>query len=337
MSNFQYSKKIKFHIEYDGKIQSTEISPAKNIEYLIKIAKNLFFPINKDVKIIYDKIDIIPFSQSLIGDYFKMIKKVNLKIVSPDFNSNNKNLHAFLCECLKENYCNFCRDCKLYICDNCKINLHQGHRIIEIDINNLNESINLYRNTLIYEMKNNENKIENYKEKINKEDFDLENKHDIIKEKLKKIYDIYDEMIKSLKINKNIENIISYYKMQTKITNDEIEDIMKSIYKKYIKGKKEMKIEEFKNYMKLINEKDEILDNQSTDIYKIKVKFELNEKMNNMFNHIEKIMDKTLNNNKKDEYNFDTNTQFLYNLYLKNEKKKEEENENVDNENNGNE
>ena len=95
-----------------------------------------------------------------------------------------------------------------------------------------------------------------------------------------------------------------------------------------------MKIEEFKNYMKLINEKDEILDNQSTDIYKIKVKFELNEKMNNMFNHIEKIMDKTLNNNKKDEYNFDTNTQFLYNLYLKNEKKKEEENENVDNENN---
>ena len=179
-------------------------------------------------------------------------------------------------------------------------------------------------------MKNNENKIENYKEKINKEDFDLENKHDIIKEKLKKIYDIYDEMIKSLKINKNIENIISNYKMQTKITNDEIEDIMKSIYKKYIKGKKEMKIEEFKNYMKLINEKDEILDNQSTDIYKIKVKFELNEKMNNMFNHIEKIMDKTLNNNKKDEYNFDTNTQFLYNLYLKNEKKKEEENENVD-------
>ena len=344
MSNYLYSSKIKFQVEYQGMIKSTEIAPYKNIEYLIKIAKNLYFPIEKQIKILYNQTDIAPFNQRVLGDFFKKKNQIILKIVPPDFNSTIRKLNEsnFLCECNKENYSNYCRNCKMYICDSCELNVHEGHRIIKLDINNLIENIKMYINILNNEMKLNIKKAENYNEKVKKEEYDISNIHHKIKDKFNKVFIIYSEMINSLKKTTNIEKIISDYKMQTKITLSEIDEILQNIYNKYTKGKRNMNIEEFKSYFNEISQKEDLLNIQSVEIYSIRVRYELNEKMKNMCDTIEQIIEKTLNKN--NEFNLDTNNKYLYDLIIENNKKKkdnkednkEDESSNNENENNEN-
>ena len=344
MSNYLYSSKIKFQVEYQGMIKSTEIAPYKTIEYLIKIAKNLYFPIEKQIKILYNQTDIVPFNQRVLGDFFKKKNQIILKIVPPDFNSTIRKLNEsnFLCECNKENYSNYCRNCKMYICDSCELNVHEGHRIIKLDINNLIENIKMYINILNNEMKLNIKKAENYNEKVKKEEYDISNIHHKIKDKFNKVFIIYSEMINSLKKTTNIEKIISDYKMQTKITLSEIDEILQNIYNKYTKGKRNMNIEEFKSYFNEISQKEDLLNIQSVEIYSIRVRYELNEKMKNMCDTIEQIIEKTLNKN--NEFNLDTNNKYLYDLIIENNKKKkdnkednkEDESSNNENENNEN-
>ena len=344
MSNYLYSSKIKFQVEYQGMIKSTEIAPNKTIEYLIKIAKNLYFPIEKQIKILYNQTDIVPFNQRVLGEFFKRKNPIILKIVPPDFNSTIPKLNesSFLCECNKENYSNYCRNCKMYICNSCKLNVHEGHRIIELDINNLIENIKMYINILNNEMKVNLIKAENYHEKIKNEEYDISNIHQKIKDKFSKVFMIYSEMINSLKKTTNIEKIISDYKMQTKITGSEIDEILQNIYIKYTKGKRNMNIDEFKSYFNEISQKEDLLNIQSVDIYSIRVRYELNEKMKNMCDTIEQIIEKTLNKN--NEFNLDTNNKYLYDLIIENNKNiknnKEDNNEdeisNHENENNEN-
>jgi len=327
MSNFLYSTNIKFQIEYQGMIKSTEIPPYKTIEYLIKIAKNLYFPIEKQIKILYNQTDIVPFSQRVLGDFFKRKNQIILKIVPPDFNSNIPKLNEtnFLCECNKQNYSNYCRDCKMYICDSCRLNVHEGHKIIELDVNNLIENIKNYISILNNEMKLNIKKAENYNEKMKNEENDISNIHHKIKEKFNKVFILYSEMINSLKKTTNIDKIISDYKMQTKITVSEIEEILQNIYIKYTKGKRNMNIEEFKSYFNEISQKEDLLNIQSVEIYSIRVKYELNEKMKNMCDIIEQIIEKTLNKN--NEFNLDSYNKYLYELILENEKNKKDNEE----------
>ena len=81
-----------------------------------------------------------------------------------------------------------------------------------------------------------------------------------------------------------------------------------------------MNIEEFKSYFNEISQKEDLLNIQSVDIYSIRVRYELNEKMKNMCDTIEQIIEKTLNKN--NEFNLDTNNKYLYDLIIENKKKK---------------
>ena len=352
MTNVFRLQKLNFKVEYLGRIKSTEIPPYKTIEYLIEVSKNLFYPITSKIKILYNQSDIIPYSKYILGDFFKLKNQINLKIVSQNYTKpqsnylNNKKFNInnnlnFICPCGKDTIKFYCRDCKMFICEFCKYNsIHSNHRNLKIDINNLIDSIKLYANTLANEVLINIQKTQNYSEKLEKEEYNINNRNEVIKEKLNKLLDNYNEIISKLKI-KNIDKVIEKYKIASNIINDEIEEILGKIYKKYTKTRREMNSEEFKNYFNEINQKEDILNKQSVDLMAIKVKYEFNERMRLIYDKIELIIEKTLKGD--NTLNLNSQTNYLYNLILKNEENKEikevkednfEENEEHDSEKN---
>ena len=81
-------KKVKVFIEYQGKVKITEIAPYKTISIIKDVAKELFKPINSDIKLIYNYKDISEYENEIIGDYFKKSSIIKLKIQT----QNNNNL-----------------------------------------------------------------------------------------------------------------------------------------------------------------------------------------------------------------------------------------------------
>ena len=339
--------KVKTIFEYEGNEISSDIPSYKTIKYLKEIAKKLFLPIYSEVKLIYDNKDISSFEQMVIGDYFYKKNEINLKVISKNpiineeekGNFQNKNETKqlnkdYYCSCKKELISYFCRNCKENICDNCRINsIHLNHNLSQIDINNLNESVKLYAITLQSEISKNIKECKSVlrnKEKENEKEDKNENsiisKHDLIKEKYDKVLEMYNEHYNNLNIidNENNESSLKNYIKNSKITNEEIDNILNEIHIKFIKKKKSMSIEEFNEYIKLLNEKDEILEINSKDIKKFKVNNQINIKMNIFYEKINMIIDEMLNS--KNPFNLDDETYNLYNEILE-EKKKEEKNE----------
>ena len=339
--------KVKTIFEYEGNEISSDIPSYKTIKYLKEIAKKLFLPIYSEVKLIYDNKDISSFEQMVIGDYFYKKNEINLKVISKNpiineeekGNFQNKNETKqlnkdYYCSCKKELISYFCRNCKENICDNCRINsIHLNHNLSQIDINNLNESVKLYAITLQSEISKNIKECKSFlknKEKENEKEDKNENsiisKHDLIKEKYDKVLEMYNEHYNNLNIidNENNESSLKNYIKNSKITNEEIDNILNEIHIKFIKKKKSMSIEEFNEYIKLLNEKDEILEINSKDIKKFKVNNQINIKMNIFYEKINMIIDEMLNS--KNPFNLDDETYNLYNEILE-EKKKEEKND----------
>ena len=339
--------KVKTIFEYEGNEISSDIPSYKTIKYLKEIAKKLFLPIYSEVKLIYDNKDISSFEQMVIGDYFYKKNEINLKVISKNpiineeekgnFNNKTDKIKLnkdYYCSCKKELISYFCRNCKENICDNCRINsIHLNHNLSQIDINNLNESVKLYAITLQSEISKNIKESKSFlknKEKENEKEDKNENsiisKHDLIKEKYDKVLEMYNEHYNNLNINdnENNESSLKNYIKNSKITNEEIDNILNEIHIKFIKKKKSMSIEEFNEYIKLLNEKDEILEINSKDIKKFKVNNQINIKMNIFYEKINMIIDEMLNS--KNPFNLDDETYNLYNEILE-EKKKEEKND----------
>ena len=194
--NFRLQK-INVHVEYLGRIKTTEIPPYKPIEYLIGIVKNLFYPVTSKIKILYNQSDIIPYGKYIIGDFFKLKTHISLKIVSQNYNSDSPHFQiknkfnfpnenaAFMCSCGRNLISFYCRTSKAFICNYCRFNsIHEGHRTIKIDTNNLINNINKENNHNLYKKRSisQENaknlnyieRIKHYKNKVSVSEVDQE-------------------------------------------------------------------------------------------------------------------------------------------------------------------
>ena len=324
-------KKIKLNLEYEGRIITSEIPPYKSISYIKDLAKNIFYIKNKEIELIYINKDITQYENYIIGDFFKRKNPITIKVQTELINTNkstneimkNKKYKLdksnFFCSCGRDFIENYCRNCKNFICNICRINqTHIKHKISQIDIENLVESVKLYAITLQNDILLNIKKSEEYKEKINNENKnELIERHEIIKNKLDSVLNIYNNCVYSLNNNNNnIEKIINEYKNETNSTNKEIENIIQKIYNKYTKGKRNMTQIEFKNYFKLLSEKDDILQNQSNKIISFRVNDDFKRRMNLIYDKIEQILDLTLN--AKNPLGIGNESNYLFNLILNN-------------------
>ena len=82
---------------------------------------------------------------------------------------------------------------------------------------------------------------------------------------------------------------------------------------------------EFNNYFYILGEKEDKLENMSSKIYAIRINYEINEKLNEINDQIESILDKVLN--EKNLLGIDDTTMDIYNIILNKNKEKENLNE----------
>ncbi len=337
MASYYSLKNIKINIEYEGKIKSTEIPPYKPISYIKEIAMELFNSIQSEIKIFFCNQDISEYKEYIIGDFFKRKKVINIKIeeLNPKiFNNNltnNKkskiNKTSLICKCFRDQITNYCRNCKEFICNTCRINsIHLNHKITQVDIDNLVESVKLYAITLESEIPINLHKIEeNYhKFEKNKIKNDIQSRHEIINEKIDNVLNVYNNYMEHLNDeNDNLENIINDYNSETYNISLEIEDIINEINEKYIKEKKKMNENEFKEYFRTLSEKEEPLKVQSYNIIPFCVNDDIKLKMKNMYDKIGEILDLALNSDSPLGISNEIND--LYNFVLLHQKDDEEE------------
>ncbi len=335
MASYYSLKNIKINIEYEGKIKSTEIPPYKPISYIKEIAMELFNSIQSEIKIFFCNQDISEYKEYIIGDFFKRKKVINIKIeeLNPKINNltNNKkskiNKTSLICKCFRDQITNYCRNCKEFICNTCRINsIHLNHKITQVDIDNLVESVKLYAITLESEIPINLHKIEeNYhKFEKNKIKNDIQSRHEIINEKIDNVLNVYNNYMEHLNDeNDNLENIINDYNSETYNISLEIEDIINEINEKYIKEKKKMNENEFKEYFRTLSEKEEPLKVQSYNIIPFCVNDDIKLKMKNMYDKIGEILDLALNSDSPLGISNEIND--LYNFVLLHQKDDEEE------------
>ena len=333
--------KIKVTLEYSGRSITSEIVPYKTIKYLKELTKTLFYPIQGEVNLIYQNKDITKYGQYPLGEYFKNKNQIFIKVIKQtksvkEINRDNdykynlieiEKKKEYLCICRNDLINNYCRNCKQFVCNNCRNNkFHKYHKTIQIEINNLVESTKLYAITLQSEILSNIKNSQDYDKKFQNQNFiDAFARQEIIQRKYESIYEIYKNMLNELKISENSnDNVYDEYIIKAKKENQEIENILSEIHLKYNVKKKNMTQNDFNDYFILLGKKEDKLEDMSTKIYEIKVNYEINEKLNEINNQIEKILDRVLN--EKNLLGIDDSTMNIYNFILKKNRIKEDKN-----------
>ncbi len=357
-------KKLIVNLEYQGRKIIVEIPPYRQIKYLKEIAKNSFYILNSKISLLYQHRDITEHEESLIGEYFKKKTQVSIK-VTINYKQNGNNLKndmiTFLnyqkitlkCQICKFNYIeNYCRSCKQFICNQCRLNnLHESHKSIQVNIENLIDSVRLYAITLQSEILSNHKVAREYvskhKEKKEEKKINIHERYNIIQDKYNKLSDIFNKLINDININeKNINEddtiILNDYINKTNGVNNEIELLLNEIHEKYILQNKKMKKEEFEKYFNELNNKENSLDIKSINILEYRINVEINNKMNQIYDELEEILDQTLNS--KNPLGLDSHANYMYNFVKEKRKQlsekkieiddKKDENINKENDNN---
>lgn len=331
MKPFLEKYQINFNLEYQSRIVSVKLPQYKTIYHIKEVAKEAFFILRQDIHLTYLNRDITKLDHCLIGDFFKGKNNIFIK-VSIDSNypqaykggtRKGQDSSLYLCVCKNDIIYNYCRVCKMFICNICRVNsIHAKHKVVQVDINNLEESAKLYAITLQSDILHNLKIVKEYHNQatIKKNWDDSLSRHEKIKAKYDRVAEIYREMISKLYTNPNlrndeIESLIKEYQINTKVTNQDLEEILHNIFVKYTKPKKKMNFEEFKKYYETINHKEEEIDQFSLKILAYRVNYEMNKKLNKMYDQIEEILDGMLS--ASSPLSLDPDTYSIYEMITK--------------------
>ena len=221
MKSFLEQFQINFNLEYQSKIVKAKLPAYRTIYHLKELCKEAFFILRQQIHLTYKNKDITQLDHCILGDYFKGKNNIFIK-VSIDYGYPIKGQSRFsekplyLCVCKNDIIYNYCRVCKSFICNMCRVNsVHANHKVIQIDVNNFEESAKLYAITLQSDMLYNLKIIKEISREGMKYD-DLLSRHEFIKRKYDKVGEIYREMIEKMyKIPEvrgdQIESVITEY------------------------------------------------------------------------------------------------------------------------------
>lgn len=213
-----------------------------------------------------------------------------------------------LCNCKKFKISFYCRNCKNFICSQCRESQeHKDHLTILLNSNNLEESIKIYLMIVLTDIhkksiyKNYNNDIQELSlEYFNRREEDINNKFI----RLNNIYKYYLNHIKE-KIKdqreERIKILINAYEKGSMKIGKELYEINERIKNNYIKKNKHMKLEQLEQYFDDLNNKEKILNVLSRDINQFYLIYEIKNKLNNTLYKIENTLDEI--NNKPNPFN----------------------------------
>lgn len=219
-------------------------------------------------------------------------------------NNNNSNNHINLCGCKNHIISDYCRVCRKFICNTCKLKNHKDHLTIRLNLENLENNVNLYGNLIQTDIKNmielNKNILQNKKEII---DINLLEKHkEDMNSKYQEIIDNYTNMMKKIKKYLDKENegkvklLVSAYNSSSVKIHKELYDLIEKLKAKYNeKNQREIKFNELEYYLNEINNKEGTLAFFKKDIIKYHLTNEINDKLKNSLDKINNILDEIIN------------------------------------------
>ncbi len=236
-----FKKRLIVNLNFEKRKIQVKIPPFKPVKYIKTIARLVYkIPNNLQINLFYNYSDIASYNNEIIGYFFKK-NPISIKVISKNkiLNEDNKDLHCFYRDSNSIKF--FCRDCNMFICDDCKINnLHSSHNLIQINIDNLINCVRLYAFTL-------QSEIFSYK---------------------KLMIEKYGNDISEQSSFQNLMN-----------ENNEIDNLLTEIHKKFIVIEDEMNIYQFENYFTLLFKKDGLINKEKNKINSIlKSKYKEKEK-----------------------------------------------------------
>ena len=219
------------------------------------------------------------------------------------------------CQRKKHQISDYCRTCRQFICNDCKLNneKHKNHLAIRINLENLENNINLYGNLIQTDIKNlielNKKVLKNQKEII---DVDIFEKHkESMNTKYQEVIDNYSNIMKRIKKYLDKENegkvklLVSAYNSSSVKIHKEIYDLIENLKTKYNdKNQREFKFSELEYYLNEINKKESTLAFFKRDIIKYHLTNEINDKLKNSFDKINNILDEIISD--ENPFNLDS-------------------------------
>ena len=230
-----------------------------------------------------------------------------------NINHNKQNCDFPLCHCKRNKISFYCRNCKDFICSQCRESpTHKKHLTILLNQNNLEESIKIYLMIVLTDIQkkrvNETNKIDD-EEKFS-DFFDKREKQINAKfEKLNDLCEYYfgriNKVIEEYKIER-IKILANAYERGSIKINKELYQMNERFKNNYIKTHKSMTFDQMEQYFEALSNKEEVLSVLSGEMAKFHLIYEIKNKLNNTLNVIENTLDEINNeqspfNLKKDE------------------------------------
>ena len=174
-------KKIKITLVYNGLDVNISVNKEFNLSFIYSEAYNIF-NIKRRFKLQYKNRDLTPFLDYQIGNFFKNLTNVHLLVKESDIiirnnkfsKSNSQNNirsiknkifphlnNRMICyDCKNNLVSHFCRNCGVFICNECKLeknSKHNGHRTVILYHEDLKKSAMLYKNLVYVDLEDTKN------------------------------------------------------------------------------------------------------------------------------------------------------------------------------------
>ena len=225
-----------------------------------------------------------------------------------NINHNRQNSDFPLCNCKRNKISFYCRNCKDFICSQCRDNqTHKNHLTILLNQNNLEESIKIYLMIVLTDIQkkrvNEANKIdceEKFIDFFKKREKQINDKF----EKLNKLCEYYFariiKVIEGCKMQR-IKMLANAYERGSIKINKDLYKMNERIKNNFINKHKSMTFEQLEQYFEALRNKEEVLSVLNRELTKFHLINEIKNKLNNTLNIIEKALDEI--NNEQSPFN----------------------------------
>ena len=277
IGRFQNKKNNKVHKSIDSEEIKIKNNNRNKIELKLPTIKN-------NIK------SPLPKENTFLNDRYNLSNE--------EINDDDENLRCQ--NCPKNKYSEYCRNCKEFLCADCKNEeKHQNHLFIHLN-SNYEANIKIFGNILLTDIEHfkEQNKIINEKEDIINNYTSalnlnqLNEKYNALINKLKDILNMYESILNQIKDelimegqNKSKE-LINIYNEKSTIISNEINQLLKKL-----EGHKDkLNSNEFMSYFEKISNEEEKLNDINKNIIKIHLSSQINDNISSMLNKIEQIM-----------------------------------------------
>ena len=279
----------------------------------------------KEIKIVKlsrnqnNKIKIDDFNKSLFPrnkseTSLPFLQNISLSNNTNNFKTNNKKLKKLSiklkdvempCGCRKHNISEYCRNCKKFICVECRADQkHKNHLTIHLNMYNIEENVKNYGKLIQNDI---QNKIEMNRNIFSKNEM-LDD--DMLANRKQRILQKYQETISTYqKVMTGVDNalksedkertslVINAYNDLSQKMNKQLLDLLDKLNNNYINCNKKIMFNDLRSFFDEINNKEETLSFLGKDVIKYHLKNEINTKLKSSLDKIDRVLDELTDEN----------------------------------------